>query len=104
MWLDAFSLLQRSPVPHPFRFFLRNGWEANKLDYYTISENVISRLDVAQASRSPASKASAAKMRSFVNTCRSLAANRPMANGWDAFAMSVRLAGLRSGDGPWPTI
>jgi len=26
-------------VPHPFRFFLRKGWDTNEIWVYTISEN-----------------------------------------------------------------
>ena len=29
-------------MPHPFRVFLRNGWEANEIPVYTICENVLS--------------------------------------------------------------
>jgi hypothetical protein len=28
-------------VPHPFRFFLRKGWDTNEFWVYTISENAI---------------------------------------------------------------
>jgi hypothetical protein len=28
-------------VPHPFRFFLRKGWDTNKNEDYTISENAL---------------------------------------------------------------
>jgi len=28
-------------VPHPFRFFLRKGWDANNFLVYTISENAL---------------------------------------------------------------
>jgi len=28
-------------VPHPFRFFLRKGWDTNEFWVYTISENAL---------------------------------------------------------------
>ena len=31
-------------MPHPFRFFLRNGWDTNKIPVYSISENARVRL------------------------------------------------------------
>jgi hypothetical protein len=33
-------------VPHPFRFFLRKGWDANNFLVYTISENALSAMTV----------------------------------------------------------
>jgi hypothetical protein len=35
----AFLLLLKTSVPHPFRFFLRKGWDANEFQVYAISEN-----------------------------------------------------------------
>jgi hypothetical protein len=31
-------------VPHPFRFFLRKGWDTNEIRVYTISENALGLL------------------------------------------------------------
>jgi hypothetical protein len=31
------------PVPHPFRFFLRKGWDANRIQDYTICENALAK-------------------------------------------------------------
>jgi hypothetical protein len=35
------SLLMRISVPHPFRVFLRNGWDSNEIPVYTISKNTL---------------------------------------------------------------
>jgi hypothetical protein len=43
-------------VPHPFRFFLRKGWDTNEIRDYTISENALDEFRAKiSASRLPAS-------------------------------------------------
>ena len=37
----AFLLLPWTSVPHPFRVFLRNGWETNRITVYTIHEDAL---------------------------------------------------------------
>ena len=32
---------RQASVPHPFRFFLRKGWETNEFQVYTISETAL---------------------------------------------------------------
>jgi hypothetical protein len=61
-------------VPHPFRFFLRKGWETNETQVYTISENVPKRARLISAA---GGRAGLLNLFSYILALPSLASSWP---------------------------